>query len=48
MAGDVRWIRSYVIGEPSGGVGTVCIYQAVSPKAIRRHADEARRANWIN
>lgn len=41
MAGDIRWIRSYVVGEPSGDVGTVCIYQASSPEAIRRHASAA-------
>jgi len=38
MADDVRWIRSYVTAEPNGTVGTVCIYQASSPEAIRRHA----------
>jgi hypothetical protein len=41
MADDIRWIRSYVVGEPSGDVGTVCIYQASSPEAIRRHAGAA-------
>ena len=34
----VRWIRSYVLGEESGEVGTVCIYEADSPEAIRAHA----------
>ncbi len=34
----VRWIRSYVIGEQSGELGTVCIYEADSPEAIRAHA----------
>ncbi len=38
MADDVRWIRSYVLDEPDGRVGTVCIYQATSPEAIRKHA----------
>jgi len=37
----VRWIRSYVLEEESGEVGTVCIYQADSPEAIRAHADAA-------
>lgn len=41
MADDVRWIRSYVVKEPSGNLGTVCIYQATSPEAIRRHASTA-------
>ena len=41
MSDEVRWIRSYVIEEPSGGLATVCIYQATSPEAIRRHAGNA-------
>lgn len=41
MADYIRWIRSYVTAEPDGSVGTVCIYQASSPEAIRRHADAA-------
>jgi hypothetical protein len=40
MSDDVRWIRSYVLEEPNG-VGTVCIYQASSPEAIRTHAAAA-------
>jgi hypothetical protein len=35
---DVRWIRSYVLDEGGGSVGTVCIYEATSPEAIRKHA----------
>jgi Protein of unknown function (DUF4242) len=35
---DVRWIRSYVIAEEDGTLGSVCIYQATSPEAIRQHA----------
>jgi Nickel responsive protein SCO4226-like len=38
MPDDIRWIRSYVLDEQNGGVGTVCIYQASSPEAIREHA----------
>lgn len=38
MPDDVAWIRSYALAENDGGVGTVCIYQASSPEAIRRHA----------
>jgi uncharacterized protein DUF4242 len=41
MSDDVRWIRSYVLGERDGSVGTVCIYEATSPEAIRAHADAA-------
>ena len=40
MPDDIRWIRSYVLEEGSG-VGTVCIYQASSPEAIRAHAGAA-------
>lgn len=35
---DVRWIRSYVLDEGAGGLGTVCIYEASGAAAIRRHA----------
>ena len=38
MKDEVRWIRSYVLEEGGGSVGTVCIYQATGPEAIRRHA----------
>jgi len=41
MPDDVRWIRSYVLEEHGGAVGTVCIYQATSPEAIRAHAGRA-------
>ena len=38
---DVAWIRSYVLEERDGSVGTVCIYQGSSPEAIRAHAAAA-------
>ena len=38
MSDEVRWIRSYVVEEDDGKLGTVCIYQASSPEAIRQHA----------
>ena len=41
MSDDIRWIRSYVLEEADGRVGTVCIYQASSPEAIREHASRA-------
>ena len=41
MPNDIRWIRSYVLDEGDGAVGTVCIYQATSPEAIRKHASLA-------
>ena len=37
----VRWIRSYVLAEDSGELGTVCVYEADSPEAIRAHAEAA-------
>ena len=41
MPDDIRWIRSYVLGENGGELGTVCIYQASSEEAIRKHAAAA-------
>ncbi len=41
MADEVRWIRSYVLNEDEGSVGIVCIYEAVSPEALRKHASLA-------
>jgi thiamine biosynthesis protein ThiC len=41
MSDDIRWIRSYVLAEGGGSVGTVCIYQATSPEAVREHASRA-------
>lgn len=38
---DVRWIRSYVLAEGGSTLGTVCIYQATSPEAIRLHGTRA-------
>jgi Nickel responsive protein SCO4226-like len=41
MSSDVRWIRTYVLAEEDGGLGSVCIYEASSPEAIREHAKRA-------
>jgi hypothetical protein len=41
MSDDIRWIRSYVLEEGSGTVGTVCVYEASSPEAIRDHASRS-------
>ncbi len=41
MSDDIRWIRSYVLQEEDGTVGTVCIYQASSEEKIREHAQRA-------
>ena len=35
---DVSWVRSYVLNEPDGSIGTVCHYRASGPEAIRIHA----------
>lgn len=49
MSHAVRWIRSYVVHEESGELGTVCVYQAISPQAIRAHAQRVGMpANEIN
>jgi hypothetical protein len=41
MSDDIRWIRSYVLAEEDGKVGTVCIYQGTSPEKVREHAERA-------
>jgi len=41
MPDDILWIRSYVLAERDGELGTVCIYQASSPEAIRSHSYQA-------
>jgi hypothetical protein len=38
MPDRVRWIRSYVVKELDGRIGTVCIYQAKDEGSIREHA----------
>jgi hypothetical protein len=38
MSDDIRWIRSYVVHEQDGSLGTICIYQASSIEKIREHA----------
>ena len=41
MSTDIRWIRSYVVHEADGTLGSFCIYQASSPEKIREHAERA-------
>ena len=41
MHDQVKWIRSYVIEEEDGTLGTVCIYQAEDEDAIMEHAQRA-------
>jgi hypothetical protein len=38
---DSRWIRSSVIAEVDGTLGSVCIYQAAAPKASSPEAGRA-------
>lgn len=38
MSDRVRWIRSYVIEETDGRIGTFCIYEARDGESIREHA----------
>ena len=41
MPGQVRWIRSYVLEEEDGTLGTVCIYQAEDADVLMEHAQRA-------
>lgn len=41
MSDDIRWIRSYILSESDGSLGTVCVYQASSPEKVREHASRA-------
>ena len=41
MPADIRWIRSYVVKEADGTLGTFCVYEASSPEKIREHASRA-------
>jgi hypothetical protein len=41
MPDDIRWIRSYVVQEDDGSLGTFCIYEATSAEKVREHADRA-------
>ena len=35
---DIAWIRSYIVKEEGGTLGSVCIYQATSIDKVREHA----------
>ena len=41
MPDDIAWIRSYVLTEDDGSVGTVCVYQASSAEKVQEHASRA-------
>jgi len=38
MPHEVRWLRSYILDEGDGLLGTICVYEATGPEALRRHA----------
>lgn len=39
--GRVVWLRSYAVREDDGSIGSWCLYQAVDPQALHRHAERA-------
>jgi hypothetical protein len=39
MQDDVRWIRTYVIQEESGRLGTLCVYEGTSAEKVREQAE---------
>ncbi len=41
MPDKVRWIRSYVVREDDGRLGTICIYQGTDAEVVREHARRA-------
>lgn len=41
MPDEIHWIRSYILQEAGGRLGTVCIYEATGEDAVRRHAAQA-------
>ena len=41
MASRVSWLCSYAVRERDGSLGTACLYRAVDPDALRRHAERA-------
>lgn len=41
MAREVSWLRTYAVEETDGTVGSLCLYQAVDPAALREHAARA-------
>lgn len=41
-ADRLRHIRSYLLEEKDGRLGTICLYEAESPEALVEHARAAR------
>ena len=38
---DLRWVKSYVVDEQAGGLGMLCLYEAVSADALWEHSGAA-------
>jgi hypothetical protein len=38
---SLQWLRSYVLADVDGSLGTVCVFDAPSPEAMRLHAYRA-------
>lgn len=38
---DIAWIRSYIVKEEGGTLGSICIYQASSIDKVKEHAKRA-------
>jgi hypothetical protein len=41
LSGIATWTQSYFVDETDGTIGSICIYDAVSPEAVRHHSDAA-------
>ncbi|HEY5786062.1 MAG TPA: nickel-binding protein [Microlunatus sp.] len=41
-AEHVRKIRTYLLDEPGGRLGAICLYEATDPDAVREHARAAQ------
>ena len=41
MGEDIRWIRSYVVEEEGGSLGTICIYEGSGAEKVAEHAARA-------
>jgi uncharacterized protein DUF4242 len=41
MSDDIRWIRTYVVQEETGKLGTVCIYEGTSAEKVREQAERS-------
>lgn len=39
---SIGWLCSYVLAEFDGSLGTICVFDAPSPEAVRLHAYRAR------